>query len=132
SMTWCANRWRVRSFPASAAQSSWAELPPTALLLLALALDLDQLRDLLLECGDRAFHGAQAAFHALLARLFTALILGQSALQFQHPLAQFAVFILEIKIVLHDDAHNLAHAGLAVEHRLLAVGDGAEDVAERL
>ena len=31
-----------------------------------------------------------------------------------------------------DDADHFAHGGLAVEHRLLAVGDGAEDVAQCL
>ena len=88
--------------------------------------------DVLLESGDGILKRAQAALQPLLARLLPSLVFGQRAFQFEHSFAQFAVFFLEIKIVLHDDAHDLAHRGLAVEHGLLTVGNGAEDVAERV
>lgn len=62
-------------------------LPPTALLLLALALQLNQLGDLLLQGGDSVFQRAQTTFQPLLARLFAALIFGKRSLLFKHPFA---------------------------------------------
>lgn len=95
-------------------------------------MKLDQLCDLLLERGNCVFQTTQTTFQSFLAGFFATLILGERAFEFEHPVAQFAVFFLEIKIVLHNDANDLAHCGLAVEHRLLTVGDGAENVAKRL
>lgn len=62
-------------------------LPPAALLLLALALQLDQLGDLLLQGGDGVFQRAQTTFQPLLARLFAALVFGKRPLLFEHPFA---------------------------------------------
>ena len=57
--------------------------PPAAFLL---ALELDHLGHLLLEGGDGAFEGAEAAFHALFPGFFPALVFSEHALEFEHAL----------------------------------------------
>jgi hypothetical protein len=85
-----------------------------------------------LQGGDGAFEGAQAALVAFFARFLAALVFGQHPLEFEHAIAQFAVFFLKTKIVLYYHADDFAHGRLAVEHGLLTVGNGAEDIAQRL